>query len=378
MTPLEVASGWITGHEPEADGWEGDMPTEEPVAALEAILLQAMLEGPCLVEFSGGRDSSAVLAVAVSVARRNGLPLPIPITRYFLDAPATSEGDWSELVVKHLDLRDWVKIEIRDELDLLGPIAADRLLANGLLWPVTVHTKAVTFEHARGTTLITGEGGDEIFGPRRITPLAKMLGGAKPWHRGVKPVLAALAPQPLRKTPIAAEIRNKAGRSWLLPEAQEAFIESLKADMVSEPLAWSRSIRTLPRRRAWVVGRNNMSTLASRHGICYLHPLLDPRFVQAAGAKNRFIGYATRKLAMEAVFGELLPAGLLARESKAVFLAAHIREKTRAFIQRWEGTGVDYTIVDARKLAETWKSEKPHAASLALLQQAWLYEAGRL
>ena len=41
--------------------------------ALEAAVLPALQRPPCLVSFSGGRDSSAVLAVAADVARRHGL-----------------------------------------------------------------------------------------------------------------------------------------------------------------------------------------------------------------------------------------------------------------------------------------------------------------
>ena len=54
-----------------------------PRAALEAVVLRALLRPPCLVSFSGGRDSSLVLAIASDVARRHGLPLPVPATNRF-------------------------------------------------------------------------------------------------------------------------------------------------------------------------------------------------------------------------------------------------------------------------------------------------------
>ena len=57
-----------------------------PRAAFEAAILPGLRRSPCLVSFSGGRDSSAVLATATAVARREGLPLPVPITHRFPSA----------------------------------------------------------------------------------------------------------------------------------------------------------------------------------------------------------------------------------------------------------------------------------------------------
>ena len=55
-------------------------PAGTALAALEAAIMPALLRSPCLVSFSGGRDSSAVLAVAARLARGAGLADPIPIT----------------------------------------------------------------------------------------------------------------------------------------------------------------------------------------------------------------------------------------------------------------------------------------------------------
>ena len=67
---------------------------------------------PRIVSFSGGRDSSLVLAVVIRVARREGLPLPIPVTvRPAGDADHVEAG-WQELVVRDLGLDDWVQVEI--------------------------------------------------------------------------------------------------------------------------------------------------------------------------------------------------------------------------------------------------------------------------
>src|SRR5690242_21596158 len=90
---------------------------------LKDAVREAVLSGPTFVSFSGGRDSSAVLAAATSVARREGLSLPIPVTIRASEAPESDESDWQETVVRHLGVENWIKVEIDDELDAVGHYA---------------------------------------------------------------------------------------------------------------------------------------------------------------------------------------------------------------------------------------------------------------
>ncbi|HEY2429742.1 MAG TPA: hypothetical protein VGI06_12480, partial [Acidimicrobiales bacterium] len=81
-SPSEVAWGWVPGWTaPDAD--PGAPARSDPRAALEAAILDGLRRPPCIVAFSGGRDSSAVLAVAVDAARRHGLAPPVPLTHVF-------------------------------------------------------------------------------------------------------------------------------------------------------------------------------------------------------------------------------------------------------------------------------------------------------
>ena len=134
-------------------------------AALEQVMIEALSRPPCVVSFSGGRDSSTVLAVATDVARRHGLPLPLPATMLFSNAEETEESSWQRLVLDHLRLPDTVKLPVDGQADALGEWARDMLMRHGLTWPGNAYLHTPILETARGGTLITGIGGDELFEP---------------------------------------------------------------------------------------------------------------------------------------------------------------------------------------------------------------------
>ena len=102
-----------------------------------------------MVAFSGGRDSCALLAVAVGLARREGIADPIPITLEFADA-ATIETGWQERALAHLGVEDRVRVAVADELDLVGPVAARGLRRHGLLYPANAHLVVPMARAARG------------------------------------------------------------------------------------------------------------------------------------------------------------------------------------------------------------------------------------
>ncbi len=183
MSPLETATCILLGHTgslpPSASG------IRDPRRALEHVVRDALLRPPCGVAFSGGRDSSAVLAVATHVARRDGLPPPIPITKVFPLVPSAEEGSWQETVVRHLGLDDWQRVVIHDELDLVGPLATANLIAHGVVWPPMIHGDVPVVELVRGGSVIDGEGGDEVLGVgvHRIAPVTHLLRHPRPLRR---------------------------------------------------------------------------------------------------------------------------------------------------------------------------------------------------
>src|SRR5207302_9328261 len=62
LTPSEIVGGLPMGIDPDAPGLP-DGGGRSPVTAFEDVVRNALRRPPCVVTFSGGRDSSAVLAV---------------------------------------------------------------------------------------------------------------------------------------------------------------------------------------------------------------------------------------------------------------------------------------------------------------------------
>jgi asparagine synthase (glutamine-hydrolysing) len=88
--------------------------------AIEQVLTEALSRAPCVLSFSGGRDSSALLAAAVHVARREGLDLPIPATLVFPQSEDSNEDEWQAIVLRHLGVTEWDRFEIHQEFAASG------------------------------------------------------------------------------------------------------------------------------------------------------------------------------------------------------------------------------------------------------------------
>jgi Asparagine synthase len=374
LRPIEVATGLVFGaaSRPRLDERHA---AGTPLAALERIILPALERPPCLVSFSGGRDSSAVLAFAVWLARREGLNLPIPATNRFRAAADASEADWQEVVIDRLGLEDWHRLEFDDELDAVGPVATQALARHGLLWPFNAHFHTPLLEAARGGTLLTGIGGDEQLGDSSYARANDVLARrARPVRRDLLRVGFALAPRLVR-----SGVRRRTAPSvfsWLTAAGQRQFAAAWAADTASEPRRYDHRVHWWPRSR-WVrVGFRSLELLAADAGAEIAHPLADASFADALAAfgPNPSGGRTER---MQALFGELLPAELISRPTKAVFDEAFWGAHARAFVDRWGGGSVPTELVDLDALRLEWSRTVPKPQSLTLLQAAWLAEHER-
>jgi asparagine synthase (glutamine-hydrolysing) len=353
LSPLEIASGLVLG-EGRAKSELARRPVRTtPRAALERTLLPLLRQPPCVVSFSGGRDSSALLAVAADVAHREGLSPPVPATLRFRGDPGSEESQWQEGVIEELEIKEWLRIEVGDELGVLGPIARGAITRHGLLWPPNVHTLVPLLEAARGGSLITGLGGDEFFGGR-------------PRLRRV------LLPSRVRRA--RARRRISIDQAWLRTPARSALSSVLVAEEGSKPVRWRNLVLWVAGRRQFDVLVESGDALAREAGTELAHPMLDSGFLAALAKSAQRPQRAARSATLNEVLGGLLPEAALARTDKADFTMALWGDEPSEFAADWSGDGLRDELVDTERLREAWAAERPDFRSATALQAAWLAE----
>lgn len=380
ITECDVAVGYPIGDVPEP-GEGSRRPQGDPRTALERAIQTSLERPPCIVGFSGGRDSSAILALAVHVARLQGLPLPVPVTRRFLDAPESDENWWQETVIRHLGVEDWIREEIRDELDIVGPLAQQRLQRYGVIWSPLIHGDEYLLRYAAGGSIIDGEGGDEVLDPEphRVLPLARVVryrrmrnpsrfraaaGTLLPRHyRARRAVLRARAAEPLQP--------------WLRPEVLAEVQREYALWQASQPLDARRSIMRVVQRRSGHILTLNRRAIAGDRNVDLRSPFLDRSVVVSVAVAAGALGYRNRAAALELICGDLLPADVIGRRSKASFGSAVIRRHTREFVESWSGGGLNSDLVDPEFLHRAWQQPRVNAMSTMLLQTAWLHDHRR-
>ncbi len=351
-TPREIASGVVLGQVAGSTGraMVDRLPT--PLAALEAAVLPALRRPPCLVSFSGGFDSSLVLAVAVRVARRDGLAEPVPVTWRFTGAPRADESAWQERIIRALDCQSWQILHADDDLDLVGPVARRAMRRYGLVHPVNLHLHLPIVELAAGGALLTGAGGDQVLdGWRRAAP---------PWHR---------------------RLRRMAGRArrsrvdpfpWLHPKIARQLRRELQTERRREPRRLGERIVWHTGRRDLALTRSSLALVAADHGATVVHPLLDEPFLTTLiSADGRRPGIRRTELLARIAQGDL-PAVITAPRPKARFLEVFLRSPTRRFTSTWDGAGADESLIDVVALRRLWSTWPIPPGTSALVQHLWL------
>lgn len=373
LTPLEIASGFIIG------GAEVPLPSgpaPHPTEALIAAIVPAAEQGQLYVSFSGGLDSSLVLAAATRAAARVGAPPPIPLTWRPEDAPAAREDGWQEAVIRELGLPDWARLPVTDELDWIGPVARSVIARHGLLAPPNAHLHDPLLGRAGGGTLLTGIGGDQILGTWRWGRTAAGragLGQPRTLRARAASAFARLPPSVLA----VRERRRTAPESpWLNRSTARHAHRAALREHVAEPQTWPARLRWQAGRRALQLGLQGLDAMAAFHGARIAHPLLAPSVLAALAAAGGATGFPSRRATLSAGFSDLVPAAVAQRRTKATFGEVFLREPTRAFVASWDGSGVDLSLVQADALARVWASEVPMRTAL-LLQDLGVPTAAR-
>jgi asparagine synthetase B (glutamine-hydrolysing) len=374
LTALEVASGVILG--------DGDSPpitpnrSLGPLESLRKIARALLLSRPCVVAFSGGRDSSALLAMLVDVARTDGLPEPIAVTARWENDQASDESEWQEQVIKAIGAQNWTIIRPGNDLDLLGHEATSVLAKAGLTWPAPAYVVMPMVRLAKGGVFITGEGGDEALG---LWPHGRLWStlrsGNVPRQSDVRGLALGLAPRALRRR---RWMHNQPPyQSWLQPEALSEIRRSLAAEMASDPLRWDHYQVVNRARRSPEQTQRSFERLCALEGSQFAAPFLDQTFIASLAAWGGWLGKGDRTDVMRSLFSDLLPESVLSRRSKASFGAVFWGPASRKFAEEWDGTGIDTDLIDPGKLRAAWLAPIPVYGSALPLHAAWLYQNRR-
>jgi asparagine synthase (glutamine-hydrolysing) len=275
----------------------------------------------------------------------------------------------------HLRLEDWTRIDLVDELDLVGPVAVEGLRRHGLMFPANTHFIVPMARAAAGGSLLTGVGGDDVFGTWQWQDVGSLFAGRRGPRLGdAKRLAHAFAPRRLRGEVLRRRLPLRL--PWLRPEVRSQAGLRIAVEM-SAPQTWSARMLWSARWRPWRATARNLALLAADHGATVGSPFLEPAFLAAlAGAGGRW-GWGGRADTMRALFGDLVPEWLISRRGKAEFSEPLFGTHTRRFAQEWDGrSGLDPSLVDGEVLKAVWCAHQPHFLSAMAAQAAWLATYG--
>jgi Asparagine synthase len=377
LSAPEIAFGMPIGFDSPSTPLERRPDPPQPALALERVLLAALRRPPCVISFSGGRDSSAMLALAARVARRESLPLPVPVTLRFPGSHAADEDEWQSAVVRHLALQDWVRLDITgDEFDVVGPVARECLSRHGLLWPFNAHFHWPILRIAGSGTVVTGFGGDEIALSSTTARAEQVLSRRRRPHLVDALVVGlALSPRSLRAGVLRRRFLRDDRFPWLTARGLAAVGHAVSDAEARVPLGWSSVVRqAIWRSRYFSVCQHNFAAMGAAVDTDVLHPFLHPLVLDSLASKGGFGGLGSRTEIMRLLCGDALPVRVLERKSKGSFTRPTWTDTARSFAAQWSGGGVDEALVDPAALRAHWISDDVNLLASTLLQAAWLHE----
>ncbi len=369
LTELEVASGVVVG-QVSGPTFAGDG-RHDPIAVLRTLVRPLLASPPCVVAFSGGRDSSALLALLIDVARSEGLPEPLAVTARWSDDEASDESEWQEEVARTIGVRNWEIIRPGTDLDLLGDEATSVLRQLGLLWPAPAYALRPMMRIGAGGSFLTGEGGDEAFGLWPYGRLWSTIRDRKvPRSSDLRGLALGCVPRALRRYRWRQNLPPY--QHWIRPDAFRYLAHVMAADRADDPLRWDRYQQVNRRRRSTDLSLRTIQRLCALEGTNFIAPFLDERFLAALGAWGGTFGRGDRTEVMSTLFSGVLPGPILARTSKATFGGVFWGPASRTFAHEWDGATFERDLVDPDALRQEWLAPVPVYGSAIPLQAAWL------
>ncbi len=316
-----------------------------------------------------------MLAVAVHVARRDGLPLPRALAIRYLGAPEAEESEWQKFVTDHLDVPLEVITVPPGGNEIVSPLAISRLLRDGPIFPPPASVSLARIAPAvAGTTVLTGEGGDDILGAERISFWLGYLRARRiPRSPDAREMVEDLTFGALRRSVIARRINALVLTlaPWLRPHARRVVSAKWVDEVCATPFDWRRATwQYLNFRRC--LSYETMAAVAAREGFRLEHPLMDPDFVATLCRRGGATGFPNRSHIMRLLAADLLPDSVSRRQTKATFNEVYVGDGVRSFARSWSGKGLDESLVDVEALRAAWSSDMIPGPSLAPLQYALL------
>ncbi len=374
MTALDLVANMMLGSEPPQALPPSPREADSRHAVAEAIV-PALMTGKCLVPFSGGRDSSAALALATAVARRRGLPDPIPVTADYSRATTPDEAEAQEAVIGHLKLREWERLEVDDEFQIVGPVARRSLRAHGVLFPASAYTMLPMLELAAGGAFLLAQGVNDFFYYWRFGEVADVLvGERRPTRRDLATLALGVMPAKAR----AALLRSRlpVELPWLRPAAATYVRDEVAARVASAPARIDVAVRRASLQRCALGAARSLAAMAQDAGAQLCLPFTDPAVVSASVAFASRHRLSNRTWWFKHYAGDLLPLEMLTRRRGTHLATVFFGEHTRGFAGDWSGGGLDDSLVDCDILREMWLGapEDQDWRSAALMQLAWLHD----
>ena len=373
LSALEAACGLVFGGDVYVAPRHRVVPPRPEIALIDAMV-EPLRRPPCVVAFSGGRDSSLVLAAALAAARRECLAPPVALTLRFPHDPDSQESEWQERVIAQLGINDWVRVELAGGLDVVGAEAQRGLIEHGPLFPANAHLLTPMLEHAAGGTIVSGLGGDELFGLWQRRRLANVAARReRPSIRDAARLVGAVAPPRLRLTAVRRRERP-ATIPYLRADAQARLNERMWLQRAHATLRWDHHVLSVPNAYSLRAAVRDIGRVAALGDVEYRAPLLTAGLTESLAAAGGWRGFGGRSETLRALFSNLLSEDVLSRRSKATFSHAFFTDQTRRFAQEWSGDGLDESVVDPVVLRRTWSKPVVDFRSALLLQSAWCHD----
>ena len=111
-------------------------------------------------------------------------------------------------MITFLGIREWERVDIHDEFELVGPYATRALEEAGVLFPVTAYALLPLLDLARGGWLLAGGGLGDFFAYWRWGRVVDVLARRRsPRRRDFRQLALVASPRPVRERILRARYR---------------------------------------------------------------------------------------------------------------------------------------------------------------------------